>query len=49
MAERLIANTSKAGDISVFPVGLDHLRESYDQNTLKVHLKAKGWKMLANK
>ena len=46
MAEKLIANTSKAGDISVFPVGPDHLKISYDRDTLSTHLKKAGWKML---
>lgn len=48
MVKNLCANTSKAGDISVFPVGPDHLLDRYDLNTLGVHLKAAGWKMLAN-
>jgi hypothetical protein len=49
MVANLCANTSKAGEISVFPVGPDHLLGRYDLNTLGVHLKAAGWKMLANR
>jgi hypothetical protein len=49
MAEKLIANTSKAGEISVFPVGPDHLIIRYDPETLRAHLVKAGWKMLANK
>jgi hypothetical protein len=49
MAAKLIANTNRTGEISVFPVGPDHLLGRYDLNTLSVHLAAAGWKMLANK
>lgn len=47
MAEKLIANTSKDGEISVFPVGPDHLSTAYDTDTLGKHLKNAGWKLLA--
>jgi hypothetical protein len=48
MAEKLIANTGK-GEVSVFPVGPDHLLARYDAKTLRVHLEKEGWKLLANK
>jgi hypothetical protein len=49
MAKKLIDNTSKAGEISVFPVGPDHLLIRYDQEPLRAHLMKQGWKMLKNK
>ena len=48
MAESLIKNTN-AGDISVFPVGPDHLIARYDRDTLRVHIVRAGWTMLSNK
>jgi hypothetical protein len=49
MVDLLHANTSKGGEISIFPVGPDHLKPVYDPNTLKVRLEAKGWEQLENK
>jgi hypothetical protein len=46
MAENLIVNTTGAGEISVFPVGPDHLRIAYDRVTLRDHLEKAGWKIL---
>jgi hypothetical protein len=48
MARNLSQNTAKAGEISVYPVGPDHLLARYDASTLSVHLRANGWKVLAN-
>ncbi len=45
MAVSLILNTN-AGDVSVYPVGPDHLLARYDLKTLAVHLKSAGWKKL---
>ncbi|WP_444897343.1 hypothetical protein [Microbulbifer sp. SSSA005] len=47
MVKNLRENT-KAGDISVFPVGPDHLKRTYDPNTLKVRLGAHGWTELSH-
>ena len=49
MVKNLCFHTSKAGDISVFPVGPDHLLARYDRDTLEVHLRRAGWKLLANR
>jgi sarcosine oxidase gamma subunit len=49
MAEKLIANTRKVGETSVFPVGPDHLLIRYDRGTLRAHIEKADWKMLANK
>ncbi len=48
MVANLIANTSRAGDISVFPVGPDHLSRTYDRATLTDQLMAAGWDLLTN-
>lgn len=48
MVEKLVDNTTGVGDISVFPVGPDHLLVRYDSNTLSVRLQAAGWKMFVN-
>ncbi|WP_444931193.1 hypothetical protein ACJJIF_05250 [Microbulbifer sp. SSSA002] len=47
MVRNLDQNTG-AGDISVFPVGPDHLSVAYDRDTLGVHLQAANWKLLSN-
>jgi hypothetical protein len=46
MAAKLIANTTRSGDISVFPVGPDHMRGSYDAHTLAWHLGAAEWEFI---
>ena len=49
MAASLCFNTSRDWEVSVFPVGPDHLLARYDPNTLSVHLRAAGWKALATR
>jgi hypothetical protein len=48
MATKLIDNTSETGEISVFPVGPDHLLLRYGE-PLRAHLMKERWKMLKNK
>ncbi|HMA50607.1 MAG TPA: hypothetical protein VKP60_12690 [Magnetospirillaceae bacterium] len=48
MVQNLTANSTKDGDISVFPVGPDHMSAAYDHNTLQVQLVNAGWTLLAN-
>lgn len=48
MVANLIANTARAGDISVFPVGPDHLSRAYDAQTLTDQLMIAEWELLTN-
>ena len=43
MAHKLTFNTRGRGEVSVFPVGPDHLSEDYDPVTLDKHLTIAGW------
>jgi hypothetical protein len=50
MAQKLNANTGRMGEISVFPVGPDHVHNTdYDSTTLDKHLMMAGWYLLANR
>jgi hypothetical protein len=50
MAQKLYANTGRMGEISVFPVGPDHVHNTdYDPMTLDRHLMMAGWYLLVNR
>ena len=44
MANKVMVNTRGNDDISVFPVGTDHVNDEYDDMTLDKHITCSGWK-----